>query len=112
MLKDLVFGLFEGATYGMLAVGLVLVYKGTRVFNFAQGEFGTIGAFLVYWMFSVHHMNYALAVLISLVAVVGIGLVVERLLPPSPGNRSSSSVPPSRRSSSCWWACWPRWRWR
>ena len=80
MLKDLVFGLFEGATYGMLAVGLVLVYKGTRVFNFAQGEFGTIGAFLVYWMFSVHHMNYALAVLISLVAVVGIGLVVERLV--------------------------------
>jgi branched-chain amino acid transport system permease protein len=80
MLKDLVFGLFEGATYGMLAVGLVLVYKGTRVFNFAQGEFGTVGAFLVYWMFEVHHMNYALAVLLSLLLVVGCGLVMERLV--------------------------------
>ena len=80
MLKDIVFGLFEGATYGMLAVGLVLVYKGTRVFNFAQGEFGTVGAFLVYWMFEVHHMNYALAVLLSLLLVVGCGLVMERLV--------------------------------
>jgi branched-chain amino acid transport system permease protein len=80
MLKDIVFGLFEGATYGMLAVGLVLLYKGTRVFNFAQGEFGTIGAFLVYWMFEVHHMNYALAVLLSLLLVVGCGLVMERLV--------------------------------
>ena len=80
MLKDVVFGLFEGATYGMLAVGLVLVYKSTRVFNFAQGEFGTIGAFLVYWMFQVHHMNYALAVLLSLLLVVGCGLAVERLV--------------------------------
>jgi branched-chain amino acid transport system permease protein len=80
MLKDIVFGLFGGATYGMLAVGLVLVYKGTRVFNFAQGEFGTIGAFLVYWMFDVHHMNYALAVLLALLLVVGCGLAIERLV--------------------------------
>jgi branched-chain amino acid transport system permease protein len=80
VLRDLIFGLFQGATYGMVAMGLVLVYKGTRVFNFAQGEFGTIGAFLVYWLFEVDHVNYGLAVILTLLFVVVCGLVVERLV--------------------------------
>ena len=41
-------GVATGAIYGLVALGLVLVYKGSRVFNFAQGEFGTIAAFMVF----------------------------------------------------------------
>lgn len=40
-------GLRSGAVYGMVAAGIALVYRTTRVINFAQGEFGTLPAFLV-----------------------------------------------------------------
>ena len=80
MLKDLIYGFFLGATYGMLAVGLVLVYKGTRVFNFAQGEFGTVGMFFVFWLFDQSHLPYGVAVLLAIALVVLIGLVMERLV--------------------------------
>ncbi|MDQ4065710.1 MAG: hypothetical protein M3161_06655, partial [Actinomycetota bacterium] len=43
-----VIGVTTGAIYGLVAIGLVLIYKGSRVFNFAQGEFGTMAAFILY----------------------------------------------------------------
>lgn len=44
----LVFGLQTGAIYSLVALGIALVYKATRVLNFAQGEFGTVPAFIAY----------------------------------------------------------------
>jgi branched-chain amino acid transport system permease protein len=80
LLKFATIGFFQGAVFGLLAVGIVLVYKGTRVFNFAQAEFGTVAALILY---TLHHdagMNYLLAVIISLVCILLIGLVAERLV--------------------------------
>ena len=41
-------GLFDGAAYGLLALGLVLLYKSNRIFNFAQGEFATVAGIVTY----------------------------------------------------------------
>lgn len=40
-----VIGLSVGTIYALIALGLALVYKAQRVFNFAQGEFGTVAVF-------------------------------------------------------------------
>ena len=53
-LDRLVIGLFTGLTYGLLAVGLVLVYRSSRFVNFAHGSVGAFGAsmlalFVVDW---------------------------------------------------------------
>lgn len=45
-LKD---GVVFGLLYGILALGIVLIYKGTRVLNFAQPFFGLLGAYLAWW---------------------------------------------------------------
>jgi branched-chain amino acid transport system permease protein len=79
-LTFLVIGLFQGAVYGLLAVGLVLVYKGARIFNFAQGEFGTVAAFVTFSLFEQAGLHYALAVAGGLAAAVVLGLLVERLV--------------------------------
>ncbi|MGH3727959.1 MAG: branched-chain amino acid ABC transporter permease [Micromonosporaceae bacterium] len=71
-------GLFQGTVYGLLAVGLVLVYKGTRVFNFAQGEFGTVAAFVAWALLSYAGMPYWAAFGVALIAAVALGLLVEQ----------------------------------
>jgi branched-chain amino acid transport system permease protein len=43
----LVDGLALGSVYALVALGIALVYRATRVLNFAQGEFGTVPAFVV-----------------------------------------------------------------
>jgi branched-chain amino acid transport system permease protein len=48
--RTLISGLANGGIYALLAVGIVLVYKGSRVLNFAQGEMGTFGLYIAWWV--------------------------------------------------------------
>lgn len=41
-------GLFIGAVYALYGLGITMVYKATRVPNFAHGAIGTVGAFVFY----------------------------------------------------------------
>ncbi len=43
----LVLGVLNGLTIGLLAVGLVLVYKSNRFLNLAQAQLGTLSALLL-----------------------------------------------------------------
>lgn len=43
-------GVRDGLIYGLLALGLVLIYKGSRVLNFAHPFFGLLAAFLAWWL--------------------------------------------------------------
>lgn len=44
--RTIVFGLQAGAIYALVALGIALVYKATGILNFAQGEFGTVAAYV------------------------------------------------------------------
>ncbi|MCU1460275.1 MAG: transporter related [Acidimicrobiales bacterium] len=72
-----VIGAFTGVTYGLLAAGLVLVYRATRVINFAYGEIGAFGAALLAKLVLDEHWNFFLAM--GLVLVVGglVGAAIE-----------------------------------
>src|SRR5439155_20359452 len=43
----IVLGAITGMVYGILAVGLVLVYRSSRIINFAHGQIGAFGAALL-----------------------------------------------------------------
>src|SRR3712207_9104488 len=43
-------GFTRGLVIGILALGLVLIYKGTRILNLAQPFFGLLAAFICWWM--------------------------------------------------------------
>lgn len=75
--EQLVIGVITGLAYSLVALGLVLVYKSSGVFNFAQAEFGTVALFVVY-LCRVNGMSYVLAALVGLAAAVVMGLLVER----------------------------------
>ena len=77
-------GAIQGCVYGLLGLGLVLLYKSNRVFNFAQAEFGTSAAFATAFAFAgtgfLPKMPIGLAVVFGLLVGVGIGLLTERLV--------------------------------
>lgn len=80
-------GLIAGALFGLVALGLVLVYKGTRVFNFMQGEFGTLGAFFMFMFVQeqgpgteILTVNQWIALPLAILCVMVIALVMERIV--------------------------------
>jgi branched-chain amino acid transport system permease protein len=49
-----VLGLIAGGIYAIFAVGIVLLYRGTGVLNFAGGELGTAGLFVASYLVTDH----------------------------------------------------------
>src|SRR3954447_12753354 len=84
VLSPLINGIANGAAYGLLGLGLVLLYKSNRIFNFAQGEFASVGAIVAYVFTAgtgvLPKLPYFLAALLGLLAAVGVALATERLV--------------------------------
>jgi branched-chain amino acid transport system permease protein len=76
--ESLVIGVIAGAAYGLLALGLVLIYKSSGVFNFAQGEFGTVAVYVLYLLH--FEVAYGFAILGALAVAVIMGILVERIV--------------------------------
>jgi branched-chain amino acid transport system permease protein len=72
-------GLADGAVYASLALALVLIYRTTRVINFAQGEMATFTTFIA-WSLMNHGFSFWEAFpLVLLIAFVG-GAAIERVI--------------------------------
>ena len=72
-----VIGALTGLTYAILGAGLVLLYRATRVINFAHGEMGALGGALFAKVVIDYHWNYFLAFAAMLALGGAIGAVVE-----------------------------------
>ena len=57
-----VIGLGAGSLYAIAAIGLVLVFRGSRVVNFAQGAMGMMAAYVFYELHQNWHLSVVLAV--------------------------------------------------
>jgi branched-chain amino acid transport system permease protein len=79
MRQALIIGIVAGSGYGLIALGLVLVYKSSGIFNFAQGEFGTVAVYALWGAHSVG-VPYGVAMLLALVAALASGLATERFV--------------------------------
>jgi ABC-type branched-subunit amino acid transport system ATPase component/branched-subunit amino acid ABC-type transport system permease component len=69
LMPFIVTGIVAGSVYGLAGVGLVLTYRTSRIFNFAYGAIGTIGAYLFYVLWSEHHVPWPIAALCSTVVI-------------------------------------------
>src|SRR5689334_15065168 len=82
-----------GCVYAILAMGLVLTYTVTGVFNFAHGAVGMLAAFTYYELRVQEHWSAPLAILSVVVVLAPVmGLVAERLLRPFRGSPFSTSL--------------------
>jgi branched-chain amino acid transport system permease protein len=76
----LVNGLSIGMIYVLVGSGLILLLGVVRIFNFAHGEFYMLGAFLTFGVCHFLHLNFFLAVLLSIIAVTLLGMVSYKFI--------------------------------
>lgn len=77
--QTVVNGLAVGAVYAALAMALAVVYRGTRVVNFAQADIAMVLTF-IFWFVMGRGLPWYVALLGSLVAAVAVGMLIERLV--------------------------------
>ncbi len=77
-LQFIVGGLFFGGMYTLIALGIVIIYKSTKVFNIAQGWMVTLGAFMLVTLIGI--FGVVAGMIAGLAFGVLLGLGIERLL--------------------------------
>lgn len=84
-------GLSAGAVYALLALGLVIIFRGTGHLNFAQGEMSMFAAFLAWWLHE-RGLPFWLGIVLSAVAAFVFGAGVERTIIRPIARRSQFAV--------------------
>jgi branched-chain amino acid transport system permease protein len=75
----LIGGLLSGVMYSLVALGFVLIYKASGVFNFAQGSLVFFAA-LTFVGLTEHGLSFGVALVVTLAVMVVAGLLIERLV--------------------------------
>ncbi|MEO6603684.1 MAG: branched-chain amino acid ABC transporter permease [Polyangiaceae bacterium] len=75
----LVGGLLAGLMYSLVAIGFVLIYKASGVFNFAQGSMVLFAA-LAFVTLVEHGVPFWLALIATLFVMVALGVLIERIV--------------------------------
>ncbi|MGN6474067.1 MAG: branched-chain amino acid ABC transporter permease [Mycobacteriales bacterium] len=79
-LNLVIYGIANGTLYAAVALALVLIWRSTRIVNFAQGGMLMFTTFIAWDLVQKHGWNYWLGLAVALVAGLVIGAVVERIL--------------------------------
>ncbi|MGH8996008.1 MAG: ABC transporter permease [Acidimicrobiales bacterium] len=72
-------GVVYGSIYAILAIGIVLVYRGNRIINFAQAQIGIPAAILAIELNVTYNVNFVLACLTGIAAAIVTGAILSLL---------------------------------
>ena len=73
-------GLYLGAQYALIALGLTLIFSLMNVLNFAHGQMYVLGGFVTYEIYGQLHLPFVVALAASAVTLAILGALIERLL--------------------------------
>ena len=90
-LQYVINGLALGAIYSLVALGLVVIYRGTGHLNFAQGEMALFATFSAWWIYD-HGSTMWFAVIVAAIGAFLLGAIVEFALMRPAGKKSPLAV--------------------
>jgi branched-chain amino acid transport system permease protein len=80
MTQVIVNGLYLGAQYALIALGLTLIFALMNVLNFAHGQMYVLGGFVTYTVYGQLKLPFGVALLASGVTLAVVGALFERFL--------------------------------
>lgn len=78
--QALVTGLLAGGVYGLVALGLTLIFGVLHIINFATGAFVTLGMYVTYVMSSNFGWNPYLTLIVSVPSLLLLGIVIQKFI--------------------------------
>lgn len=72
-------GALVGLLYALVAMGFVVIYRASKVFNFAQGELVVFGGFIVWWMVISLGLPAWIGVPLAFAVAALFGFAIERI---------------------------------
>jgi branched-chain amino acid transport system permease protein len=78
LIQILIWGLYAGCIYILLAIGLNLIFGVMKVVNFAHGEFLMVAAYVTFWIYLFSDFNPYLVIPLAALTLAAVGVAIER----------------------------------
>ncbi|MEA2051316.1 MAG: branched-chain amino acid ABC transporter permease [Euryarchaeota archaeon] len=78
-IQIVVWGIYAGCIYILLAIGLNLIFGVMKVVNFAHGELLMLGAYATFWIYTYSSLNPYLVIPLAMIILAIVGVFIERL---------------------------------
>lgn len=78
LLQALVDGILIGGIYGLIGIGLTLIFGVMKIINFAQGALMMLGMYVTYYLFIWFGLNPYLSLPFSAIALFLLGALIQR----------------------------------
>ena len=75
----LINGALSGLLYALIAMGFVVIYRASKVFNFAQGELVVFGGYMVWWTIIQMGLPLWVGLPVAFVSAAILGFMIERI---------------------------------
>ena len=75
----LINGALSGLLYALIAMGFVVIYRASKVFNFAQGELVVFGGYMVWWTIIQMGLPLWVGLPVAFVSAAIFGFMIERI---------------------------------
>lgn len=72
-------GIAAGGIYALIALGIVVIFKSSRTFNFAMGEMMMLSAYFFYTAAVTYSMGVVVGLIVAMAGSVIVALLIERL---------------------------------
>jgi len=80
LVQVVVSGLLLSGVYALVSIGLTLIFGVSRVSNFAQGEFVTLGMYATYWLFVLMGIDPYLSLILIVPSFFLLGIIIARVI--------------------------------
>lgn len=78
--QTIISGLTQGSLFALVAIGFNVIYNVAAMPNFAQAEFTTVGAFLIYYAVRSYDLPMGFAILLVVLLAVALGIVFQKVI--------------------------------
>lgn len=79
-LQQIINGIMLGSVYSLVALGLTLIYGILHIPNFAHGHKYMFAAYITFFLVSIFHFNYWIAIAGAMITMGAFGALAERLI--------------------------------
>jgi branched-chain amino acid transport system permease protein len=79
-IQTVITGIMVGSLYSLVALGVVIIYKSTDVFNFAQGEILMLGSFMAWTFLVAAGLPMWITIVMVLAFAILMGMTIEFLI--------------------------------
>ena len=78
--QALINGMLMGGVYGLMALGLSLIFGVLRIINFAHGNLMVLGMYVTYWLFVLLGLDPYLSLFLAASSLFSLGFLIQRFI--------------------------------